>query len=76
MRITEKGQVTIPIDVRWQLGLSPGDEVEFVVEGDTARLCRSTNAPSRGRRVVDRLLTHRTDVPMSTDEIMALTRGE
>lgn len=76
MRITEKGQVTIPIDIRWQLGLTPGDEVEFVVEGETARLRRSANAPSRGRKLVDRLLTHQTDAPMSTDEIMALTRGE
>ena len=34
MRITDKGQVTIPIAVREQLGLLPGTEVDFVVDGD------------------------------------------
>lgn len=29
-RITSKGQVTIPKDVRDRLGLRPGDEIEFV----------------------------------------------
>ncbi|MBK6972163.1 MAG: AbrB/MazE/SpoVT family DNA-binding domain-containing protein [Sterolibacteriaceae bacterium] len=32
MRITSKGQVTIPQVVREQAGLHPGSEVEFVVE--------------------------------------------
>ncbi len=29
-RVTTKGQVTIPKDVRDRLGLRPGDEIEFV----------------------------------------------
>ena len=29
-KITTKGQVTIPKDVRERLGLRPGDEIEFV----------------------------------------------
>jgi AbrB family looped-hinge helix DNA binding protein len=29
-KITSKGQVTIPKDVRERLGLRPGDEIEFV----------------------------------------------
>ena len=32
-RLTSKGQVTIPKEVREQLGLRPGDEIEFVKEG-------------------------------------------
>ncbi|HEY5635692.1 MAG TPA: AbrB/MazE/SpoVT family DNA-binding domain-containing protein [Burkholderiales bacterium] len=28
--LTSKGQVTIPVDVRRRLGLSAGDQVEFV----------------------------------------------
>jgi len=34
MRMTVKGQVTIPLDVRRKLDLKPGDQVEFVDEGD------------------------------------------
>ena len=76
MRLTEKGQVTIPIDLRQQLGLQPGDEIEFVVEGGDLLLRKSTASPSRGRRIVEHLLRHNGDVDLSTDEIMALTRGE
>lgn len=76
MRLTDKGQVTIPIEVRRHLDLHPGDDVEFVVAEDQVIVRRSDHAVSRGRRVVDHLLRHRGDVPMSTDEIMALTRGE
>jgi AbrB family looped-hinge helix DNA binding protein len=74
MRLTEKGQVTIPIDVRQFLGLQPGDDVDFVIEGEAVRVCRSRSGASRGRRIVDHLRSHRADVPMSTDEIMTLTR--
>ena len=37
MRITTKGQVTIPQDIRERFGLLPHTEVEFVVEGDDGR---------------------------------------
>ncbi len=31
-RVTAKGQVTIPVGVRFALGIAPGDEVVFAVE--------------------------------------------
>ncbi|MBM3943529.1 MAG: AbrB/MazE/SpoVT family DNA-binding domain-containing protein [SAR202 cluster bacterium] len=37
-RVTSKGQVTIPKEVRERLGLRPGDEVEFIEEDGTYRL--------------------------------------
>lgn len=74
--MTSKGQVTVPIAIRERLGLHSGDEVEFVLAEDgSARLVKSPNSPGRGRRVVEHL-RGRGDVRMSTDEIMALTRGE
>lgn len=73
MRLTEKGQVTIPIRIRDELGLRPGDEVEFVHEKDGVRIRRGAGSPAPGRRLVERL-RGRGDVPMSTAEIMALTR--
>lgn len=75
MRITEKGQVTIPVEIRRRLGLSAGDEVEFVLDGNGARVVRAATVPSRGQRLVDRLRGKAT-TNMSTDEIMALTRGD
>lgn len=75
MRITSKGQVTIPIGIREQAGLMPHTEVEFEFDGTAVRIRRAKvrRQPGRG----DRLISHLRgggDVPMSTDEIMALTR--
>jgi len=78
MRITSKGQVTIPQAVREQAGLLPQTEVEFVVEQDGVRIVKAHPArrPSRGRRAVEHLRRSAGHVSMSTDEIMALTRDE
>jgi antitoxin PrlF len=35
--VTSKGQVTIPLDVRTQLGLSTGDRIEFIYNEQTGR---------------------------------------
>jgi len=78
MRITSKGQVTIPARIRTQADLHPHTEVEFVYEGrGTVRLVRASKKsrkPSRGEVVVARL-RGRGDVKLTTDQIMALTRG-
>ncbi len=78
MRITSKGQVTIPQDVRERAGLLPYTEVEFIVEADGVRLvkARATRGQARGARAVDLLRRSAGRVTMTTDEIMALTRGE
>lgn len=36
--VTEKGQVTIPAEVRKRLGISRGEKVAFLIEGDDVRL--------------------------------------
>jgi AbrB family looped-hinge helix DNA binding protein len=79
MRITSKGQVTIPIAIREQLGLLPETEVEFVVDGDSVRIVKadSPKAETRGHRAVRLLREARgKGVGLTTDEILALTRGE
>lgn len=74
MRVTEKGQVTIPKDLRDALGIGAGTDVEFERDGDTI-VVRKTNVENgRGRQLVERL-RGRGDVALTTDEIMALTRG-
>ena len=79
MQVTSKGQVTIPQDIRNQLGLLPHTEVEFELVGDHARLRKARQHRGgksiRGRLVLE-ALRGTGDVRMSTDEIMALTRGE
>ena len=78
MQITSKGQVTIPQDVRNQLGLLPHTEVECELAGDHARIRkarRAAGAGIRGNRALE-ALRGTADTRMSTDEIMALTRVE
>ncbi len=78
MRITSKGQVTIPQRVREQTGLLPDTEVEFVVEGGDVRIVKAvaSRRPGRGDAAVARLRGRGRRVSMTTDEIMALTRDQ
>jgi AbrB family looped-hinge helix DNA binding protein len=75
MRITSKGQVTIPLDIRRALGLLPHSEVEFELMDGWARLRKAPSQRTRGRRIVE-ALRGRADAGLSTEEILALTRGE
>jgi len=75
VRITSKGQVTIPQQVRRELGLEPGDEVAIDVRDGVAQIVPVHGPTGRGRRVVAALVG-RGDGELSTDEILALTRGE
>lgn len=78
MKITTKGRVTIPVEIREKLGLLPNTEVEFEVIGKTVRMRkvrRASGAGRRGRSIVERL-RGRGSVRMTTDEILALTRGD
>jgi AbrB family looped-hinge helix DNA binding protein len=74
MRVTSKGQVTIPIAIRHRAGLLPGAEVTFTVRGDTVILRRQKSPGRRGAGLVATLRgTARRG--FTTDQIMALTRG-
>lgn len=73
MRVTEKGQVTIPKALRDGLGIGAGTEVEFERAGDAILVRKVKGGSTRGRQMVERL-RGRGDVPLTTEEIMALTR--
>jgi len=75
MKVTTKGQVTIPQGIREQLGIQPGAEVEFQVEGKAVKMIPVSKARLRGRRIVEHLRGRGT-VRLTTDQIMAMTRGE
>ena len=78
MRVTTKGQVTIPQEIREQLGLLPNTEVTFDIVDGEARLrkARPTGKVSRGDGVIAHLRGIRPSNKLSTDEIMALMRGK
>jgi antitoxin PrlF len=75
MRLTSKGQVTIPQEIREQLGLLPYSEVEFEVDGDSVRIRKARRSTGRGDALIARM-RGTAKAGMRTDEIMKLTRGE
>jgi AbrB family looped-hinge helix DNA binding protein len=76
--VTSKGQVTIPKAIRDHLDIGPGSKVDFAMndQGDIVLRKAETERPARGSvsRFSRFLGVLKTD--MTTDEIMALTRGE
>lgn len=74
MRITTKGQVTIPQEIREQAELLPGTDVEFSVENGRVFIVKSERQ-GRGRKIIEHL-RGRGKTGMTTDQIMALTRGD
>lgn len=76
MRITSKGQVTIPIEIREQLGLLPNTEVEFSIDRGAVRITKAARPGkrSRGQEIVEHMRGRGTGT-MTTDQIMRLMRG-
>jgi AbrB family looped-hinge helix DNA binding protein len=73
MRITSKGQVTIPQEIREQLGLLPHSEVVFQVEGNAVRITKAETGNTRGSALLARMRGTAT-TGLTTEEILALTR--
>ena len=77
MKITTKGQVTIPLAIRTKLGLLPHCEVVFELDRDSVRIRKAKGTMSRGEALLARMRAAPKPRPgMTTDELMALTRGE
>jgi len=79
MKITSKGQVTIPQAVREQAGLHPNSEVEFEVRANGDVLIRPVAEPTaRVRSAFERVrgsANAQQFKGMGTDEFMAFLRG-
>lgn len=79
MVLNSKGQVTIPAHLRAKFGLHPGDEIEVVEADGVLQVVRAQGGESRGQRLARRLRNTATGgevAGMTTDQIMALLRGE
>ncbi|NLS15224.1 AbrB/MazE/SpoVT family DNA-binding domain-containing protein [Rhizobium sp. P40RR-XXII] len=79
MRVTEKGQVTIPKEIRDRLGIAPGSEVDFIASGSGAMLVKIGEASDTPIRDFDDWLERvRGTIDlggMTTDEFMEFLRG-
>lgn len=74
MKVTIKGQVTIPQIIREKLGITPATEVDFIEENDRVYLVKKKGADISKSRF--RSLRGISKITMTTDEIMALTRAD
>lgn len=72
MRVTIKGQVTIPQNIREKLGITPASEIDFIEENGRFFIVKRKGATANNRRFKN--LRGISNVKMTTDEIMALTR--
>lgn len=73
MRVTIKGQVTIPRHIREKLGIRPNSDVNFLEEDGRVYLTTDKVTVPKENRF--RRYRGIATVKMTTDEIMALTRG-
>jgi len=73
-RVTSKGQLTIPIEIRKKMGLLPDTEVEFQIKGDTVRIKKRMRSSTRRPRDLINRMRRKATVEMTTGEILALTR--
>ncbi len=80
MRLTSKGQVTIPQEIRELAGLAPGSEVEFqFLQGRVWIEKVEADQATRRRKILAALgevAGSATDASLRTDEILRMTRGE
>ena len=77
MRVTSKGQVTIPIDLREKFGIFADSEVEFGTQGNLITIRKAKpkkGKKSRGEQIVDRLRGSGHG-RLTTDQILKLMRG-
>ncbi len=72
-KVMAKGQITIPKDIREVLGVSSGDRVSFVVEGNTVRLVNSAVYAMQVLQTEMRGEAERTGLT-SEEDVMALVR--
>jgi AbrB family looped-hinge helix DNA binding protein len=78
MRVTEKGQVTIPKQIRDRLGIGPGSEIDFIEDGNSVKIV-AANAGQFDAKAFRRTLNSLAGTVdlggMTTDEYMLWLRG-
>jgi AbrB family looped-hinge helix DNA binding protein len=75
MKVTSKGQVTIPLGIRERCGITSGTEIDFAVRGDEVVITKKKEGDGQLEEWL-RDFVGTGDTGLSTDEIMQMTRGE
>ena len=80
MRMTSKGQVTVPKAVREKLGVGPGSNIGF--EEDDGKILLVNRETEVEEDAADKMIRHMVEfgrkakrIPMTSEELMELTRG-
>jgi AbrB family looped-hinge helix DNA binding protein len=73
--MTVKGQVTVPKELRDAFGWTAGDEVAFLREKDGVKIV-AAGRRRKGRAVLERLKRAAWNRRLTTERLMALTRGK
>ncbi len=74
LRVTSKGQITIPLELRQRYGLGAGADVEVIATDDGA-LVRPAVGRGRGAEMVAQL-RDRADAGLDAEAVLRLTRGD
>lgn len=69
MRVTEKGQITIPISLRKRYGLQPNVEVEFVAEVGGIRIQKQGSGSANPFRALRGIVKKRLTVDRYIEDI-------
>ena len=77
VRLSETGQVTLPLPALAVAQMEPGIELEVIVEGEDIRLVKPRRRRTREEiaAAIERVAGSATG-PYTTDELLALTRGD
>lgn len=74
MKISTKGQVTIPVEMRIKLGMLPYTEVDFVLQDEGILIKKHQNSKRKSSKLLEQL-SGKSRLNMSTEYIMKLTRS-
>lgn len=73
--MTPQGHLPIPPHYRHLLGLGPDTPLEFDIVGGDLRIRKAASPPMDGQHLIARMRGQGT-VPVTTDDVMHMTRGE
>ncbi|XVN42918.1 MAG: AbrB/MazE/SpoVT family DNA-binding domain-containing protein [Candidatus Rickettsia vulgarisii] len=73
MKVSSKGQVIIPVDIRSKFGFLPNTEIAFIEKIDGVLIKKYRNNKKKGKKLLDNM-SGKGGVKISTDEIMKLIR--
>lgn len=69
--VTSKGQITIPVDIRVNLGIEAGDRINFILENGRVVFLPATKSVTELKGIVPK-----PDKPVSIEDMKATVKAE